>query len=154
MKKVISIVTLFLITATSFAQDINTSSSYKTAVGVKVYPGAITVKHFLNDHAAVEGIGYFYNGFKLTGLYELHGNINGLEGLKWYIGPGAHIGFDNVNNDNSNNGIAVGIDGIIGLDYKITGAPINISFDWQPSFNFITDSYFKGYGGLAFRFTF
>lgn len=154
MKKVFLFSVLLFSVIAVFSQNINTGSTYKTAVGVKIYPGAITAKHFISNNAAIEGIGYFYNGFRLTGLYELHGNINGLEGLKWYIGPGAHLGFDNANNNNSNNGIAVGVDGIIGLDYKITGAPINISFDWQPSFNFISDAYFKGYGGLAFRFAF
>ena len=33
----------------------NNSSSYKTAVGVKFYPGAITVKHFVKETAALEG---------------------------------------------------------------------------------------------------
>jgi hypothetical protein len=33
-------------------------------------------------------------------------------------------------------GGAVGIDGVLGLDYKFNGAPINMSLDWQPSFEF------------------
>jgi hypothetical protein len=40
------------------AQQMNTGPDYKTALGVKVYPGAISVKHFLTDKAAVEGLGY------------------------------------------------------------------------------------------------
>jgi hypothetical protein len=68
----------------------NTGSDYKTALGVKVYPGAITVKHFIKPGAAVEGLGYISSdGFRLTGLYELHNNLGDVPGLKWYVGGGA-----------------------------------------------------------------
>ena len=57
--------------------------------------GTRFLKHFFNGgNNAGELIGYFYkDGFRLTGLYEIHGDINGAPGLKWYVGPGAHIGF-------------------------------------------------------------
>lgn len=138
----------------------NTGSSYKTAVGVKFYPGAISVKSFTAPNRALEGLGYFSNdGFRLTGLYEIHGDINGAEGLKWYIGPGAHIGVWSNNwkkeNPDRDGGVAIGIDGVLGLDYKFKGAPINVSLDWQPSFNFVGYNYFEGgWGGLGVRYTF
>ena len=48
-----------------------------------------------------------------------------------------------------------GIDGIIGVDYKIKGAPLNLSLDWNPSFEFGTNSAgFNSLGGLAIRFAF
>jgi hypothetical protein len=137
----------------------NLGSDYKTALGVKVYPGAVSVKHFLNKNA-VEGLGYFSSdGFRLTGLYEVHGNIAGADGLKWYIGGGGHVGVwsDAWKNKypNRESGAAIGVDGILGLDYKIKGAPLNLSFDWQPSFNLIGYNYFEGgWGGLAIRYTF
>jgi len=47
------------------------------------------------------------------------------------------------------------VDGVLGLDYKISGAPINVSIDWQPSLNLIGHTYFEGgWGGLGVRFTF
>ena len=57
-------------------------STYRTALGVKVWDGAgITLKHFVASGNAVEAIGYFYNrGFRLTGLYEFHGDIAGAQG--------------------------------------------------------------------------
>jgi hypothetical protein len=71
----------------------NTGPDYKTALGVKVYPGAISVKHFLTDKAAVEGLGYVTSdGFRLTGLYELYNNLGNVEGLKWYVGGGRPCG--------------------------------------------------------------
>jgi len=134
------------------------SSSYNTALGVKFYPGAITLKHFFNGtNNAGELIGYFWNrGFRLTGLYEIHGNINGAPGLKWYIGPGAHIGFYDYYTRNYHiDGTYFGIDGVLGLDYKFNGAPINVSVDWQPSFEFQDDlGFYGGWGGIGIRYTF
>ena len=134
------------------------SSSYNTALGVKFYPGGITLKHFFNGtNNAGELIGYFWNrGFRLTGLYEIHGNINGAPGLRWYIGPGAHIGFyDYYNRNNHIDGTYFGVDGVLGLDYKFKGAPINMSIDWQPSFEFGDYLGFTGsWGGLGIRYTF
>lgn len=142
----------FLSTTDIKAQDLG--SSYRTAIGAKFYPGGITLKHFVNSSTALEAIGYFYNrGSRLTGLYEFHGNIGGAPGLRWYIGPGAHVAF--YNSKFFNGGETVGIDGVVGLDYKFRGAPINISLDWQPSFEFGDYAGFSsGWGGFAVRFTF
>jgi len=156
---------LFLVSFILFASIVSNgqsrssnSSSYQTALGVKFYPGSITLKHFFNgtDNAG-ELIGYFWNrGFRLTGLYEIHGNINGAAGLKWYVGPGAHLGFyDYYTRNNHIDGTYFGVDGVLGLDYKFNGAPINMSVDWQPSFEFGDFVGFVGnWGGIAIRYTF
>jgi hypothetical protein len=154
MRKVfVSLVALFMVIASQAQSHSSTGYSYRTALGVKVWDGAgISLKHFFDKNAG-ELIGYFWNrGFRFTGLYEIHGDINGAEGLKWYIGPGAHIGFYNTK---YGGGTAIGIDGVIGLDYKFNGAPINISLDWQPSFEFGDGAGFIGsWGGLGIRYTF
>ncbi|MBL0358914.1 MAG: hypothetical protein IPP72_19510 [Chitinophagaceae bacterium] len=150
------ITALGIITVTAQKRSSSYSSqSYTTALGVKFYPGAVSLKHFVNNTTALEGLGYFWNkGFRITGLYEIHGNINGAPGLKWYIGPGAHVGFYN---DKYGGATSVGIDGVLGLDYKINAAPINLSLDWQPSFEF-GNKYGNGFagnwGGFAVRYTF
>jgi len=154
MKKqiiLIAVAVLFLI-STAGAQSMG--RSYNTALGVKLLDGAgITLKHFINERDALEGIGFFWNqGTRITGLYELHYDINGAPGLKWYIGPGAHLGFYNTK---YGNGSFAGIDGVLGLDYKINQAPLNLSLDWQPSFEFGTGRGFTGsWGGLGVRYTF
>ncbi len=159
MKRFILTAFLFL-GVLGIANAQNTGSTYKTALGIKFYPGGITLKSFIKPDVALEGIGYFYSdGFRITGLYEFHGDITGVNGLKWYVGPGAHIGFWNdtwkTKYPDRNGGAAIGIDGVLGLDYKFTGAPINMSLDWQPSFNFVGYNYFEGgWGGLAIRYTF
>ena len=131
-----------------------TNSSYTNALGVKVWDGAgISFKHFFNDNNAGELIGYFWSqGFRITGLFEIHGSISETGGLKWYIGPGVHIGFYNTKFGNAS---FAGIDGVLGLDYKFKGAPINMSLDWQPSFEFGDNRGFVGsWGGLGIRYTF
>ncbi len=45
MKRIV-LFTLIVFTA-SVAMSQSTGSTYKTALGVKVYPGAISVKHFV-----------------------------------------------------------------------------------------------------------
>lgn len=157
MKKTIylAVVATVFMATTVIAQKSRSysSTSYKTALGVKFYPGAISLKHFVNDQAALEGLGYFWDrGFRITGLYEIHGDINGAPGLKWYVGPGAHVGFYNTK---WGGGSSFGVDGVLGLDYKINVAPINLSLDWQPSFEFGDGRGFTGnWGGFAIRYTF
>jgi len=134
-------------------------TSYTTAIGVKVYPASLSVKHFVQQNNAIEGLLTFWeSGNRLIGLYEIHGDINNAAGLKWYIGPGAHIGFWNdtwkKNNPTRESGMVVGVDGILGLDFKFKNVPLNMSIDWQPSFNLIGYQYFEsGWGGLGIRYT-
>jgi hypothetical protein len=160
MRKLLVVFTIFLLASTADAQS--TGSTYRTALGVKVWDGAgISFKHFLTNKHALELIGYFWgHGARITGLYEIHGPITGATGLQWYIGPGAHIGFYNDHHyrhfhDDHHHGPAIGLDGVIGLDYKFRGAPINMSLDWQPSFEFGDGHGFVGsWGGLGIRYTF
>ena len=155
MKKILfTALLLFTVTFLHAQSKSTNSTSYTTALGVKVWDGGgISFKHFVSGKNAIELIGYFWNrGSRITGLYEIHGPINNAPGLQWYIGPGAHIGFYNTRNGN---GAFAGIDGVLGLDYKFKGAPINLSLDWQPSFEFGNNRGFTGdWGGLGVRYTF
>jgi hypothetical protein len=145
------IITCFALSKVS-AQD--KGSDYSTAVGLKFYPTALSVKHFVNGDNAIEGLGYFWNyGFRLTGLYEFHHDIEGVDGLKWYIGPGVHFTAYDTRYGGSS---VVGLDGVLGLDYKFEDVPINLSVDWQPSIEFGNgfNSGFFNMGGLGIRYTF
>jgi hypothetical protein len=159
MKKIFLLSFCFILISVEVATaqnntSFNSTTSYTTAVGVKFYPGAISVKHFTNDNTAVELLGYFWNkGVRITGLYEIHGDIDPINGLKWYLGPGAHVGFYD---SKYGGGSSIGVDGVLGLDYKINGAPINISIDWQPSFEFGNrdeNGFVGNWGGFAIRYT-
>lgn len=171
MRQVVFLSSLMIISVlTASAQKRSSSfksSDYVTAIGVKVYPGtggaAVTLKHFVNKGAALEALGSFWErGGRLTGLYEFHWDIPGAPGLKWYVGPGAHVSFYNDKKYHDyprRSYVAVGLDGVIGLDYKFNNIPLNLSADWQPSFDFgnSTDPYhgFGGdFGGISARYTF
>ncbi|MGC4101766.1 hypothetical protein [Ferruginibacter sp.] len=154
MKKHLILAIAAFIFFTSYSNAQSMGRSYSTALGVKVLDGGgITLKHFINDRDALEGIGYFWShGTRITGLYELHFDITDAPGLKWYIGPGVHIGFYNTK---YGGGSFAGVDGVLGLDYKVNNAPLNLSLDWQPSFEFGTGRGFTGsWGGLGIRYTF
>jgi len=153
-KALVSILVIVLVTNAHAQSSSVTGYEYRTSLGVKVWDGAgISLKHFFDEKNAGELIGYFWSGgTRFTGLYEIHGNINEAAGLRWYVGPGAHIGFYNSKNGD---GAFIGIDGVLGLDYKFNAAPINLSLDWQPSFEFGAGRGFVGsWGGLGIRYTF
>ncbi|MGC4102626.1 hypothetical protein [Ferruginibacter sp.] len=155
MKKIILSVSLLLLLAGVQAQNKTANSAtYKNAIGVKVWDGGgISFKHFFDSKNAGELIGYFWShGARVTGLYEIHSEIANADGLKWYIGPGAHLGFYGTK---YGGGTTVGVDGVIGLDYKLHKAPVNFSLDWQPSFEFGDyGGFVGGWGGLGIRYTF
>lgn len=155
MKRVFLVVFAFFAIVSVDAQNKTANSStYKNAIGVKVWDGGgISFKHFFDTKNAGELTGYFWkHGTRITGLYEIHSDIANAGGLKWYIGPGAHIGLYNTD---YGDGAYFGIDGVLGLDYKIKKAPLNISLDWQPSFEFGDSRGFEGaWGGLGIRYTF
>lgn len=119
-------------------------ATYNHALGLRAGgTSGITYKHFISSSSAIEGIlGFWYNGISLTGLYEGYAPT-GLQGLKWYYGGGAHVAtysrYDYVRENrywyrNHTSGYAIGIDGIVGLEYKIPPIPVAISFDLKPTF--------------------
>lgn len=57
----------FFALVTTAAQAQALGSNYKTAAGVKFYPGALSVKHFTSKDVALEGLASFWNyGFRFT----------------------------------------------------------------------------------------
>ena len=161
MRKALILASAILLIVTSQLSAQSMGSSYQTAIGVKFYPGSLSIKHFTSDNVALEGLLNFWDhGFRFTGLYELHGDVSGdAPGLKWYVGPGAHIGWYNggwYRGDNyySNGSASFGIDGVLGLDYKINGAPIDLSLDVQPYFELLNHPYFDVWGGIGIRYAF
>jgi len=158
---------LSLFTISANAQD------YHTGIGFRAggLTSGLTVKHFMSPDAALEGIaGFGYRSFLITGLYEKHNAIPSAEGLKWFYGGGAHIGFFRYGGyyyivkahgnhfyyeeDGINGATIGGLDFIIGLDYKFNRAPINLSLDLKPFVDFYNGAYGYFDGALSFRFVF
>jgi hypothetical protein len=158
MKRISFIASLIILLFTSQGVTAqSTGSTYRTALGAKVYfgegtIGGINIKHFLNSHGAIEGSLLFQKGaIGFEGQYDWHGDIVGATGLKWYVGGGGLLAFST--RDNTDNDVLFALKGALGLDYKFTGAPINISLDVNPIFVLTPDTDFDFWAGLAFRFT-
>ncbi len=125
-------------------------TTYQTAIGIKALDMvAVSGKHFITPKKAIEGILLFNDGVRMTALYELHEPIKDAPGLSWYMGPGLHAGYYN---GKAGKGAYVGMDVILGIDYKLKDFPLNFSLDWQPSFELLKgNGFYGGFGGLAVR---
>jgi hypothetical protein len=154
MKKLAIIVfALFILGFSAEAQD------YRPGVGLRAgFPYGLTLKHFLNETNAVEGIvASSWGGFVLTGLYENEHWTGQYPGLNWFWGFGAHIGFWDNNNyiADASVGSVLGADFIVGLEYTFDEIPLNLSLDVMPSVNLIGYTGWGGiYGGLSIRYVF
>lgn len=152
---------LFILLVAFFVSTGVKAQDYSTGIGLRggAWNG-LTVKHFLNEKAAVEGLfDSRWHGFNLTGLYEIHNRAFDLDRLNWYYGVGAHIGFYDTQykkwGDNSGTYTVIGIDGILGLEYNFKEIPFNIGIDWKPTINLAGYSGFWGDGGaLSIRYIF
>ena len=136
------------------------AADYNTGIGLRAGPYyGLTIKHFINSKSALEGLLTRWSGTDITILYEIHNRAFDVNRLNWYYGLGGHVGF--WNGSDLNNGTAgskytiIGLDGILGIEYNIKEAPINISVDWKPAFNIIGYSEFWPYGGaFSIRYIF
>ena len=139
------------------------SQQYKTAVGLKggyhFNGGAlIGIKHFLKSTTAIEGIvGGGSNSFWLEGLYEKNATLT--EGVEWYWGAGADLGFFTGDYYRTFNGIKEsytgafgGFDGVLGVEYTFADFPLNIALDMGPTLRLFPYVGFSWTGGIAARF--
>lgn len=136
----------------TFSPQVATGSNYKTAIGVRaIGTSGLTIKHFRNSTTAIEGIvGFWPNAFSATALIEKHATAFDEPGLRWYYGIGGHIagksdwvqgnefGYSRRAGD-----LGLGVDGIFGIEYKISEVPIAVSLDVKPFLEVTT-------GGNAF----
>jgi len=136
---------------------------YKTAVGIRLSPSSAyvnnsaTLKHFINERSAVEAIVSFGDPFAIGALYEIHKPFQ-TEGLQWFYGVGGYLAFVKEYNPNTmknETDANFGAQGVVGLDYKFSNLPLNLSLDWKPELNLVSDIAFEASGiGLSVRFTF
>jgi hypothetical protein len=151
-------VVMFLASTASFAQN------YRTGIGLRGGPGyGITVKHFVGDKSALEGIiSPRWQGIMFTGMYQKHAVAFDAKRLQYYGGIGGHIGFYDYQNRNSNNNpwlgsgdshTIAGADLILGIEYTFSFIPFNIGVDWKPSLNLWGDDSFW-FNDVAFSLRF
>lgn len=144
---------------------------YKTAIGLRGGgTSGATLKHFTSQRTAVEGIlGIWYNAFSVTGLIERYvpAGISSIPGLQWYYGGGGHIAFETGRTyyvyegtryayRYSEGEVGFGLDGILGIEYKIPPIPFAISLDMKPfvEINTFGSAFISLDPGVGIKFTF
>ncbi len=152
--------------ATSFIQ----AQGYNSAVGLRLgVPASVSYKMFINDSGhALEGyvsfrsqksFGARYSWIGVNAAYQVHNEISSVDGLYWYYGGGASAFFWNFDNDfiggSDQSSVSFGLQGYLGLDYKLANTPVNFSADWVPTFflNGYGNGFGGGYGAFAVRYT-
>jgi hypothetical protein len=138
MKKVSFLLFAFICLAFAAAN----AQTYQTALGAKFYSGSgsiggVNVRHSTATNTALEGSLLFYNGgIGIEGLYEYQAPINGAEGLQYFLGGGAMLGFGTgpryPNDRHNSTEFALRLTG--GVDYKFTDVPIDVSLGLDPFF--------------------
>ena len=148
MKKIGIISTLFLSMLISVSGQ---AQSYKMGVGIRISNSApvinnsISFKYFFSQQTAVEGLLSFGDPVGIGVLLEKHKPIAASD-LNFFYGGGIYFGFSGTRN--------VGGQGVLGLDYKFTSVPINLSLDWKPELNFAKEFSFEPAAvGISARFT-
>lgn len=139
MKRILMIAIILNVTF-GFAQ----SEFYSTAIGIRAgETSGLTIKQFLGGSStALEGIvGIWSHGLSATLLFEKYAPA-GVSGLNWYYGAGGHVAFETVRNnwyyrndryyEYRHDHVGIGIDGVVGIEYKIKPIPIALSFDIKP----------------------
>ena len=141
-----------------------TAQDYSSAVGLRFgYPLSVSYKTFLNETNAVEayvgfrGYGSF-SWFSINGAYQIHNDIESVDGLQWYYGGGAGVQFwsyDFLAESSTTFSLA----GYLGLQYTFVDAPVSLTLDWVPTvflgdnFGVGFNTFGAGYGALGARYT-
>ncbi|MGC4022887.1 MAG: hypothetical protein QM734_13540 [Cyclobacteriaceae bacterium] len=121
-------------------------AQYNTALGIRMGgTTGIDGKFFTRQSKAVEAIvGWFGNGSSVTVLFEKYSPVYNARGLYVYYGGGPHVAFYDGGNRHAkyfgrdidyrrSNDFGMGIDGIIGFEYRMPdGIPISFSLDLKP----------------------
>jgi hypothetical protein len=145
------------------------NAQYRTAIGVRLGgTSGFTIKHQIMRPLYLEGIlGTFGDGFSITGLLEKNTGFINAKGLYLYYGGGPHIAFYNgteVYNSrfgrnikyHTDNDVGVGVNLILGLEYKLRTLPLAFSLDLKPFLEFGSGGYldFAPDPGFGLKFTF
>jgi len=160
MKKIVA--GFFVCIALTFANSSH-AQDYRTALGVRLSSSAamvinsISIKQFITDKTAIEGLFSFGDPLAFGVLLEKHKPLAS-QGLNWFYGAGGYLAFIKTFNPNKNKNETnanFGAQGVLGLDYKFTGIPLNLSLDWKPELNIVSDINFEPASiGFTARFTF
>ncbi|TAF45662.1 MAG: hypothetical protein EAZ51_08910 [Sphingobacteriales bacterium] len=152
MQKIFLKISLFTFAGILLA-NISQAQEYGTGVGIRIggFQNGLTVKHFISDNDAVEGIlGIGSGAFVVTGFYQRHADAFDVDGLKWFYGVGAHVGGISKNNA----GLMLGADAILGLEWVIPQVPLSLTADLHPRLELLNGALLGIEPALSIRYTF
>jgi len=110
------------------------------AFGIKWYAPGISAKFSSGEGDVIECEAFDTKKYKKFALlYETQRSIT--DDLNWYAGGGAHLtvweqSFKAAHNMQGSDG-SLGFDTVVGLDYRPSDSPIDITLSWQPEFTFM-----------------
>jgi hypothetical protein len=125
------------------------SPNYTTAIGLRGGDlGGFTYKKFTSGDRALEailGVGFSSPRlFSLTVLLQRHTPALNVSGMRWYYGWGGHVSLVGSSSGYirrpwfgeryyyEGGAVGLGVDGVVGLEYKIPPIPFAISIDIKP----------------------
>ena len=134
---------------TAFSTEAKAQTPFKSALGV-VFDGndganvGIQYKTALNGPQAVQfQAGFSDKWVSLGADWQYEKSIRGAEGLAWYAGVGAQVGFWSGDGDGNT---LIGLRPQIGLEYKIPTIPFGLHLDYKPYLGLNHDTGFHGDG--------
>ena len=163
-KSILLFMLIFLFSGLAMAQ------SYDFAIGIRSGgTSGLTLKKNYGA-SAIEGIvGFWHDGFSVTGLWEKNKMAFNEPGFNWYYGFGGHLAVYGDNFDGKagpswyhhphefdGSDLGLGVDGIVGLEYKIPEVPIAVSLDLKPYLEVLTNggAFFSVDPGLGVKVAF
>ncbi len=149
MKKTLALSAQLFLSLTAFGQ-------YKNSSGIRIgHTSALTYKRFITDTQAMEFMASGRNqGFQLTTLYQFHKpmDIGFNDDFHFYYGVGAHVGYERLQDrllngpftpptlefqDRERSFFTMGVNTIIGIEYRWLKIPMTIGLDIKPYLDFV-----------------
>lgn len=135
-----------LIASASKAQDYKMGLGIRLSSNPAIVNNSLSFKYFFTDKTAAEALFSLEKPFAFGLLVEQHQPFSG-NALKYFYGGGAYAAFSGEK--------TVGLQGVLGLDYKLPSIPFNLSVDWKPELTLASQVSFEPAAlGLSARFTF
>ncbi len=149
-----SILALIMLSVTAFTCS---AQFYKNSSGIRLgYTSGLTYKHFINREQAMEFIASGRNeGFQITSLYQFHKpmEIGFHDEFFLYYGVGGHIGYERLNDQklrgpyipggdpefqvDERSFFTMGVNTVLGIEYRWLKIPMTIGLDIKPYLDFI-----------------
>ena len=156
---------MLVCSVSAFSQKAKKPNPYRFGIGGGYYPGlekpyAVDIKFYTKGGHSIEIIGYnLEKAYRVTALFNPYFPISRDGSLRAVIGPGVHMGMwkDEFKTNSYTTNPIVGVDGIVGFEYRIPKVPLSFQLHFQPSADLIgNNEYFYGkeWAGGILRFVF